>query len=309
MRIAMRTALLRPSSSLNTKFGCCYSRLPQGLPTLTGAPKPVASLSEPTFLAKLAGDPAEKSPSRPSVSHVVVSTATAFTGLGAVAVIHCFAPPELEVATQLIPSFGSSVIVLFGYPSIPFSQPRHVIGGHFFSAASGLIVAEAIVAAGLTGSVAAAVAAPASVAVALGVMMLTKTMHPPVRLHIVWVFVGRSLNPPPSHLQAGGTAMIAAGLGAGSGGVGSISASFLLTRALDTSRPLCRSAHPPLFSFSCMQLSSAALSHSLRSQPLLTTSRVAVATQRTGGSHGFADCTGPDEHHGFPQPAGERRVP
>lgn len=178
IRIALRTPFLRPSS-LNAKFGCRCLRLSNS----ADAPKPVARSPEPTFLTKLAGDPAEIAPSRPSMSHVAVSTATAFTGLGAVAAIHCLAPPELEVATQIIPSFGSSVIVLFGYPSIPFSQPRHVIGGHFFSAASGLIVAEAVVMTGLTDSAAAAIAAPASVAVALGVMMLTKTMHPPVRWH------------------------------------------------------------------------------------------------------------------------------
>ena len=35
-------------------------------------------------------------------------------------------------------SFGASCVLLFGYPKSPFSQPRNVIFGHFFSTLIGL---------------------------------------------------------------------------------------------------------------------------------------------------------------------------
>lgn len=62
--------------------------------------------------------------------------------------------------------------------------------------------------------------------------------------------------------------MIAAGLGAGSGGVGSIGASFLLTRTwADFSMNDSGVGHTIDFSLPCVQLSSAAQSPLLRSQP------------------------------------------
>lgn len=208
-----------------------------------------------TFIEKLKGDPKEKPPALPSASHIITSTVTAFSSLGCLSILHCYAPPSLELATLLIPSFGSTIITIFGYPSIPFAQPRHVIGGHVISAAAGephsltgfaidsrlrhvvgYVVGEAIMWSGLAGTGALALAAPASVSLALLGMMLTKTMHPPVSLR------HESHTRTRTHcidrrallhgdLQAGGTAMIAAGLGSGSAGVGSVGALFILTRA------------------------------------------------------------------------------
>jgi CBS-domain-containing membrane protein len=35
-------------------------------------------------------------------------------------------------------SFGASCVMVFAYPDLPFSQPRHVLGGHVLASAIGL---------------------------------------------------------------------------------------------------------------------------------------------------------------------------
>ncbi|MGD9530503.1 HPP family protein [Pseudonocardia sp.] len=79
-------------------------------------------------------------------------------------------PPSAQMF--VIGSFGSSAVLLFAAPSAPFSQPRCLVGGHVLSALTGvttvlLLPDEAV----YTGAVAAAVA--------LAIMQLTRTVHPP----------------------------------------------------------------------------------------------------------------------------------
>jgi len=71
----------------------------------------------------------------------------------------------------LIGSFGASAVLLFGATDSPLSQPRNLVGGHLVSA----VVAVLVVA--LFGS------SPLAMAVCVGlaifVMNLTRTTHPP----------------------------------------------------------------------------------------------------------------------------------
>lgn len=80
----------------------------------------------------------------------------------------------------VVASFGASAVLVFGIPDAPMAQPRNVILGNIFSAASGVAVAGVF---GLTWW------SPAlGAALALMVMLLTKTAHPPggaVALHAV----------------------------------------------------------------------------------------------------------------------------
>ena len=39
----------------------------------------------------------------------------------------------------LLASFGSSMVLLYGYPESPFAQPKNVFFGHFITTAIGLI--------------------------------------------------------------------------------------------------------------------------------------------------------------------------
>ncbi|ALS24040.1 HPP family protein [Paenibacillus sp. YK5] len=67
--------------------------------------------------------------------------------------------------------FGASCVLAFAVWDAPFSQPRNIIGGHFISTLAGLAVYHA---AG-NGPVAMAI----GVGLAISLMVLTKTTHPP----------------------------------------------------------------------------------------------------------------------------------
>ncbi len=71
----------------------------------------------------------------------------------------------------LIGSFGASAVLLFGANDSPLTQPRNLVGGHVLSA----VVAVVVVA--LMGSNALSIAL--AVGVAILVMNLTHTTHPP----------------------------------------------------------------------------------------------------------------------------------
>ena len=69
-------------------------------------------------------------------------------------------------------SFGASSALLFGAARSPFSQPRNLLGGYLLSALVGVTCYALL---GAWPSVAAALA----VATAIGLMHLTRTLHPP----------------------------------------------------------------------------------------------------------------------------------
>lgn len=78
-------------------------------------------------------------------------------------------------------SFGASCVLIFGYPDVPFSQPRNVIAGHVLSTLVGLACVHLLGAHGW--SVALAVGS------AIALMMLTRTVHPPAGSNPVIVFL------------------------------------------------------------------------------------------------------------------------
>jgi len=85
-----------------------------------------------------------------------------------------FAPRELPL---LIASFGASAVLLFGAPRSPLAQPRNLLGGHALSALIGVsfwALAETIPIITGTGLIEAL-----TVATAIAVMHLTRTLHPP----------------------------------------------------------------------------------------------------------------------------------
>lgn len=82
---------------------------------------------------------------------------------------------------MILGSFGASCVLVFGFPAAPFSQPRNVIAGHLLSSAVGLLALNFL---GETWwSVALAVA------VAIMLMMATRTVHPPAGSNPVIVFL------------------------------------------------------------------------------------------------------------------------
>jgi len=75
-------------------------------------------------------------------------------------------------AVYLIGSFGASSVLIYGIIQSPFSQPRNLVGGHLVSAIVGVTVhklAPDII----------WIAAPLAVSLAIILMQITKTLHPP----------------------------------------------------------------------------------------------------------------------------------
>jgi len=80
-------------------------------------------------------------------------------------------------------SFGASCLILFGFPDIPFAQPRNVIGGHFLSSFVGLVFLT------LFGPHWWSVALATGTAIAL--MIYTRTAHPPASANPVIVYLSQ----------------------------------------------------------------------------------------------------------------------
>lgn len=83
--------------------------------------------------------------------------------------------------TLVLGSFGASCVLIFGFPDVPFSQPRNVIIGHFISSLIGLMFLTAFGAHWWSLALA--------VGTAIAAMMLTRTVHPPAGSNPVIVFL------------------------------------------------------------------------------------------------------------------------
>lgn len=128
-----------------------------------------------SFLDKLKGDGASMPP-QPALKVVALAWLGGSLAIAAVAALTDF----LSVALVL-GSFGASCVLVFGYPDVPFSQPRNVVAGHVISSLVGLVFLAAF------GPHWWAVALAVGTAIAL--MMLTRTVHPPAGSNPVIVFL------------------------------------------------------------------------------------------------------------------------
>lgn len=128
-----------------------------------------------SFLHKLKGDGAPLPP-RP---HFPLVAKVALGGFLAIAVLALIA--DVGHFAMLLGSYGSSCVLVFGFPDLPFSQPRNVIAGHFISSFVGLLCLT------LFGFHWWAVAL--AVAIAIVLMMLTRTLHPPAGSNPIIVFL------------------------------------------------------------------------------------------------------------------------
>jgi len=115
---------------------------------------------------------------------VFTKSQVALATLGAVIAVSALA--YLATTTQallLLGSFGASTLLLFVLPEAPLSQPRAVIGGHLLAS----LIALACLA--LFGPHWWAVGAATGLAV--GGMMLTRTVHPPAGSNAIIVFLAK----------------------------------------------------------------------------------------------------------------------
>ena len=76
------------------------------------------------FLSKLRGDGADLPPP-PSHKNVLLAWLGGVLAIAAVAAL-----TDVMSAVLVLGSFGASCVLVFGYPDVPFSQPRNVVAGH-----------------------------------------------------------------------------------------------------------------------------------------------------------------------------------
>ncbi len=104
-------------------------------------------------------------PARPSAPTLLIATLTSTAALTALVGLGVLSGHLL-----LIPPMAASMALVAGAPSLPLSQPRHVIGGQVISAIVGIMVgwvSHSLWAGAIAGGL------------ALGAMLLTRTSHSP----------------------------------------------------------------------------------------------------------------------------------
>ena len=112
-----------------------------------------------------------------------------FSSLGAFVCIGLLAylNSSIEGAIWLIPPFGASMVLVMAVYDSPLAKPKNLILGHILSALSGVIIfyllGNTFISLGL------------GVALAVFVMMITNTVHPPAGANpIIVILTGQSLN-------------------------------------------------------------------------------------------------------------------
>ena len=94
---------------------------------------------------------------------------------------------SIEGAIWLIPPFGASMVLVMAVYESPLAKPKNLILGHILSALSGVIIfyllGNTFISLGL------------GVALAVFVMMMTNTVHPPAGANpIIVILTGQSLS-------------------------------------------------------------------------------------------------------------------
>ena len=83
----------------------------------------------------------------------------------------------------LIASFGSTMVLLYGYPESPFAQPKNIILGHFLTAFIGIIFLNYI-------PLPIFINLPLAVGFGVMFMILLKVTHPPAGGNPIIVIIG-----------------------------------------------------------------------------------------------------------------------
>ena len=83
----------------------------------------------------------------------------------------------------LIASFGSTMVLLYGYPESPFAQPKNIILGHFLTSLIGIIFLNFV-------HLPIFINIPLAVGFGVMLMILFKVTHPPAGGNPIIVIIG-----------------------------------------------------------------------------------------------------------------------
>ena len=83
----------------------------------------------------------------------------------------------------LIASFGSSMVLLFGYPESPFAQPKNIFFGHLLTSLVGILVLYFI-------PFPLYIIIPLAVGIAVSLMIILNVTHPPAGGNPIIVIMG-----------------------------------------------------------------------------------------------------------------------
>ena len=90
---------------------------------------------------------------------------------------------KTEFGVFLVASFGSSMVLLFGYPESPFAQPKNIFFGHLLTALIGVIFVNFV-------PVPIFITIPLAVGIGIFFMILMGVTHPPAGGNPIIVIIG-----------------------------------------------------------------------------------------------------------------------
>ena len=90
---------------------------------------------------------------------------------------------KTELGVFLIASFGSSMVLLYGYPENPFAQPKNIFFGHLLTSVVGIVFL-------FFAALPTFIIIPLAVGLGVSLMILFKVTHPPAGGNPIIIIIG-----------------------------------------------------------------------------------------------------------------------
>ena len=90
---------------------------------------------------------------------------------------------KTELGVFLIASFGSSMVLLYGYPENPFAQPKNIFFGHLLTSVVGVVFL-------FFTALPSFIVIPLAVGLGVSLMILFKVTHPPAGGNPIIIIIG-----------------------------------------------------------------------------------------------------------------------